>query len=263
MSVLRILHLYPRELGINGDVGNVLALRERARWRGVQTEVVSHAPGGELLASVDIVHIGSGPLSAQRMVHADVLRIAPLLTRWRDAGVPFLAVAGGWQLLGAELVTPEGEALAGAEVFPTRALLGAERHVDEVAVQMADGVTLAGFENHSAATVLNGGTPLGRILSGFGNGDGTEGVLLGASIGTHLHGPILPMNPALADRILAAALRAELPSVQRTERVDRYAANARRAIVERLGIGLPDPAAGFTETASPGPRPHRPGGPAQ
>lgn len=238
MSVLRILHLYPRELGINGDAGNVLALAERARWRGVDTEIVTHGPGASLPAKVDIVHIGSGPLSSQRIVHEDVMRIAAQLRQWRDAGVPILAIAGGWQLLGAELVTPEGETLPGAGVFPTRAVLASKRHVSEVVVRMPDGGTLAGFENHSATTTLNGGEPLGRIVGGFGNGDGNEGVLLGSAFGTHLHGPVLPMNPALADRMLATALRAELPPVAKTEQVDRYAINARRAIADRLGVGL-------------------------
>jgi CobQ-like glutamine amidotransferase family enzyme len=238
VSVLRILHLYPRELGINGDAGNVLALAERARWRGVEAEVVTHAVGDELPASVDLIHIGSGPLSSQRVVHADVLRIAPQLRQWRDAGVPILAIAGGWQLLGRELVTPEGETLGGAEVFPTRSVLGTERHVAEVVVRTRETGTLAGFENHSAVTTLEGGEPLGQVVSGFGNGDGSEGVVLGASIGTHLHGPVLPMNPVLADRMLATALRAELPPVTQTERVDRYATNARRAIADRLSVAL-------------------------
>lgn len=238
MSVLRILHLYPAELGINGDAGNILALAERARWRGVEVDVVSHAPGDELPPSVDLIHIGSGPLSAQRAVHEDLMRIAPRLLEWRDAGVPILAIAGGWQLLGTQLETPEGEVLAGAGVFPTRAALGAKRHVGEIVVRMADGTTLAGFENHSARTVLEGAEPLGRIVSGTGNDGSLEGVVVGSSIGTHLHGPLLPMNPVLADRLLATALRAELPPVAQTERVDRYATNARRAIAERLNVTL-------------------------
>ncbi|CAM5325544.1 type 1 glutamine amidotransferase [Leifsonia shinshuensis] len=242
MTVLRILHLYPRELGINGDAGNVLALAERARWRGVDVDVVSHAPGAELPASADIVHIGSGPLSSQRAVVGDVARIAPQLRQWRDAGVPILAIAGGWQLLGEEIETPDGETLAGAGVFPTRAVLGSRRHVAEVVVRMRDGGILAGFENHSATTTFgadaSGAAPLGDVVSGFGNGDKTEGVVIGNAIGTHLHGPVLPMNPVLADRMLQTALRGELPPVTQTERVDRYAANARRAIGARLGVAL-------------------------
>ncbi|MFF1574107.1 type 1 glutamine amidotransferase [Leifsonia sp. NPDC058292] len=244
MSDLRILHLYPRELGINGDVGNVTALVERAGWRGLVAEVLTHEVGDELPDAVDIVHIGSGPLSSQRVVLEDVQRIAPVLREWRDAGIPVLAIAGGWQLLGTEIVTADGERLAGAGVFPTSARLGTERHVGEIVVRGDAGV-LAGFENHSASTTLEGGEPLGAVLSGIGNGDAarSEGVQVAASVGTHLHGPVLPMNPELADRILATALARRgngtvLTATPAVRTVDGYAANARRAIAERVGLRL-------------------------
>lgn len=246
MRPLTILHLYPRELGINGDVGNVTALVERARWRGLESVVLHHEVGDDLPAEVDLVHIGSGPLSSQHVVRADVLRIAPALRDFANDGVPFLAIAGGWQLLGRELVTPQGDVLAGAGVLPTRATLGTDRRVGEVVVETGSGL-LAGFENHSATTTLEeGAAPLGAVLSGFGNdpdatGGRVEGVRLGESVGTHLHGPLLPMNPRIADQLLRAALvrRGEsLPEATSREltTVDGFALNARRAIADRLGV---------------------------
>jgi len=246
---LRILHLYPRELGINGDVGNVTSLVKRAQWRGLEATILRHEIGDELVSTVDIVHVGSGPLSSQRIVHADLLLIAPALRELAASGVPILAVAGGWQLLGHQLVTADGETLAGAGVFPSRAMLGADRHVGEIVVESADG-TLAGFENHSATTVLDDAAePLGTVVEGFGNGSvgpgaRLEGVRFGESIGTHLHGPVLPMNPVLADRMLSAALarRAEelpQPVSRELAGADGFAANARRAIAQRTGARAP------------------------
>jgi CobQ-like glutamine amidotransferase family enzyme len=242
---LRILHLYPRELGINGDAGNVTALVKRAGWRGVEATVTRHDVGDDLTTDVDIVHIGSGPLSSQRVVHADLLRIAPALRELTASGIPLLAVAGGWQLLGHQLVTTDGETLVGAGIFPSRATLGTARHVGEIVIESADGI-LAGFENHSATTVLDdGAVPLGTVVEGFGNGADAsgkrvEGVRLGESIGTHLHGPVLPMNPVLADRMLTAALsvRGEAlpqPVSRELSTADGFAANARRAIGQRIG----------------------------
>ena len=242
---LRILHLYPRELGINGDAGNVTVLVKRIQWRGLEAIVQRHDVGDAFPDAFDVVHIGSGPLSSQRIVHADVLRIAPRLRNLAASGVPILAVAGGWQLLGHELVASDGETLEGAGVFPSRATLGTSRHVGEFVVESADGM-LAGFENHSATTVLDtGAVPLGTVVQGFGNGpDATgtrvEGVRIGESVGTHLHGPVLPMNPMLADRMLAAALAVrgeELPQpiTRELTSADGFAANARRAIAQRTG----------------------------
>ena len=238
MSTLRILHLYPRELSINGDTGNVTALTQRLRWAGLTSSVWDYEPGGELPDQVDIVHIGSGPLSAQRAVHADVLRIADRLREWRDRQVPIIAISGGWQLLGNTLTTQD-QVLEGAGVFPTNAVLGATRRVGEILVRTQEGVILAGCENHSATTTRVGGIPLGQIVSGHGNNGVEEGVQIGESVGTHVHGALLPMNPTIADRILTRVLEIDsMPESLQSARADRYASFAREAIAGRLKLQL-------------------------
>jgi len=235
VTTLRILHLYPAELGINGDVGNVLALRRRAEWRGIDVEVVNHDVGSVLPDSVDLVHIGSGPVAGQAAVRADLVLIAPRLAEWKAAGVPFLAIAGGWQLLGARVTSATGEMFEGAGLFASSAVLGERRIVAEVVVESAHG-RVAGFENHSAVTTITG-TPLGRLVSGTGNGDGTEGLIEGSSIATNLHGPFLPMNPAWSDGLLRSALRVDsLPDAPQLAAIDAAAAASRSAIAGRLGV---------------------------
>lgn len=235
MTSLRVLHLYPRQLGINGDVGNVMALVQRVRWVGVSATVWDYEPGGELPDAVDVVHIGSGPLSAQRAVHADVLRIGEQLRRWHDQQIPILAISGGWQLLGRSLTTPDGQILEGAAVFPSHAVLGTGRRVGEILVRTPDGQVLAGCENHAATTTLEGGEALGHVVAGYGNDGSDEGIRVAESVGTHLHGALLPMNPLVADRILASALgEKEFPESEQRNHADRYAQFAREAIAGRL-----------------------------
>ena len=68
---------------------------------------------------------------------------------------------------------------------------------------------LAGFENHGGRTHLGPeAEPLGRVIHGYGNNgsDGFEGVRRLNMIGTYLHGPLLPKNAALADRLIELAL---------------------------------------------------------
>ena len=93
---------------------------------------------------------------------------------------------------------------------------------------------LTGFENHLGRTVLGrGSSPLGRVLVGVGNGDGTDGAVSvsGRVIGTYLHGPVLARNPALADWMLESALgelsELHVPVVERL-RLERIGA-ARRS----------------------------------
>jgi CobQ-like glutamine amidotransferase family enzyme len=244
---LTILALYPKQLGINGDSGNVLALVERARWRGITATVVEHNVGDALPHSVDIIHIGSGPRTAQLAVRADLALIAARLREWKLAGVPVLAIAGGWQLLGSSLVEEDGAVVDGAGVFDTTSRLVAARAVGEIMVETGDG-SVAGFENHGAVVTLGAGArPLGTVTAGYGNGGvaasaaRTEGVVEGDSIGTNLHGPFLPMNPTYADRMLRSALAfrgldTALGTDERVARVDAAAAQARTAIAKRLGL---------------------------
>ncbi|HEV7741947.1 MAG TPA: cobyric acid synthase, partial [Pseudolysinimonas sp.] len=63
--MITIVHLYPRELGINGDVGNVTALARRAGWRGLDLNVIGVGAGDTLPPQAHLVHIGSGPASAR------------------------------------------------------------------------------------------------------------------------------------------------------------------------------------------------------
>ncbi len=241
---LRIAHLYPAELGINGDVGNVLVLARRASSRGIEVEVVDVGVGDELPADVDIVHIGSGPFSAVQTVQPDALRHAEALRALRDAGAPILAVGGGWELLGRRIVHEEGE-LEGLDVFPSEVVRETRQSVAETVIALPDGHA-TGFANHSArTTLLDGAAPLGRIVRGFGNGgstakdSGDEGVRTAASIGTHLHGCILAMNPGIADELLAAALVRRdqaLPSVTPDlAELDDRARRSRDALAHRVG----------------------------
>jgi CobQ-like glutamine amidotransferase family enzyme len=247
---LTILSLYPKQLGINGDSGNVLALVSRAEWRGVDVTVLEHAPGAELPESVDLIHIGSGPRTAQLAVQADLAAIAPRLREWKAAGVPVVAIAGGWQLLGTSIEDESGVVTPGAGLFDSSAVLVAKRAVSEI-VLTADGGRIAGFENHGAVVTLgSGASPLGTLVAGIGHagvaaavpvGSAVDGIVEGASIGTNLHGPFLPMNPAVADRVLTAALtRAGFDGVlaedERVTHVDEAATNARAAIAGRLGV---------------------------
>nr|MBA2371861.1 glutamine amidotransferase [Chloroflexota bacterium] len=45
---LRIMHLYPDLMSIYGDRGNVIALQQRARWRGIHVDIRAHSAGSRL-----------------------------------------------------------------------------------------------------------------------------------------------------------------------------------------------------------------------
>jgi len=245
MTRVRVLHLYANELGINGDRGNVLALVRRLEWRGVQVEVIEGAVGHALPAEVDLVHIGSGPRSARDAVLPDILTKAAVLQRWVTAGVPLIAIGAGMQVLGRRIVGIDGVERSGVGILPLTVRDSNVRAVGEVLGEPRGAVRLAGFVNHGVTIELHEAEALTVLDRGPGNAgvvdvsDRGEGVRVGSLIGTHLGGPVLPMNPMLADELLSAALARHaltLPEPEeRVAHVDELARRSRAAIAARLG----------------------------
>lgn len=240
---LTILHVYPRQMGVSGDRGNVVALRRRAEAADIATEVVEYAPGDDLPTAADVVVVGNGPLSAMRSLGADVARIGAPLREFAAAGVPVVAVGGGFDLATNEVVPTEGSPVAGFGVFDARAVRGAERRVNyfvlDTRYPLLAGASkrLAGFEDHATRIELAAGVePFADVVSGGGNqaGSAVEGAVAGASFGTHTQGPILPLNPQLTDAVLSAATarlgREYAAAPERTATIDRYAREARATI---------------------------------
>jgi CobQ-like glutamine amidotransferase family enzyme len=211
---LRLLALYPEQMNIYADRGNIIFLQRRCEWRGIDFEYAAAGPGDRFdPAAHDFIYIGGGQDRDQRAVAADMVESKrEALAAAAGDGAVLLAVCGGYQLLGHSYELGEerlpGLGLADLETVrePGPRLIG------NVAIEVDLGggpQTLAGFENHGGRTHLGADAkPLGRVLKGFGNNgeDGFEGVHRDNLIGTYLHGPLLPKNAWLADHLIALAL---------------------------------------------------------
>lgn len=241
MSALRLLHLYPRALGINGDAGNVLALRQRLQWRGLAVEVVTVEAGEAAPREVDLVHIGSGPRSARDALLADAGERTEQLREWSSWGVPMIGVGAGFHLMSRSIVQLDGTERAGAGVLPVTIRDVMQRTVGEALGMPADGRRLAGYLNHAVEVERHDVEPLVELdrAPAAVPGAPEEGARAAHLIGTHLHGPVLPMNPWLADELLKAALTRHgqqlPPADDRVREVDEHARRARAAIAARLG----------------------------
>ena len=212
---LRIAHLHPESMAIYGDIGNVRTLLNRARWRGVDAEVVGIEAGPCDLSGVDLLVMGGGQDVDQDRVFPDVVgHKREEIMSAVERGMAVLAVCGGYQLLGHDYVDAQGTRLTGLGLLDLRTEAGPGRWIGNVVLEADPGLglspsTLVGFENHGGRTHLGPSLrPLGRVVVGGGNNgeDGGEGVVAGRVVGTYLHGSILPKNPALADWLLAGAL---------------------------------------------------------
>jgi lipid II isoglutaminyl synthase (glutamine-hydrolysing) len=214
MTELRLCALYPEQMNIYADRGNILLLRRRCEWRGIEFTYAAAGPGDDLDPGAhDLLYMGGGQDRDQRLVAADLLETKrDAIAEATGDGVVLLAVCGGYQLLGHAYQLGderiEGLGIADLETVrePGPRLIGNV----EIEVDLGGGARrLAGFENHGGRTYLGPkAEPLGRVIRGFGNNgtDGHEGVRMRNVIGTYLHGPLLPKNAWLADRLIQLAL---------------------------------------------------------
>jgi CobQ-like glutamine amidotransferase family enzyme len=207
-SALRVGLIFPELLGTYGDRGNAVVLVQRARWRGHDAELVEVAASEAIPDSLDVYLFGGGEDDPQAMAASGMRASAANIGRARDNGAAVLAVCAGFQLIGHRYDTGDGETIDGLGLVDAVTRAGSPRLIGEVVVQPDDSVpTLTGFENHGGRTTLGPGErPLGRVRTGGGNGDGHDGILGKRLVGTYLHGPVLPRNPALADLLLSWVL---------------------------------------------------------
>jgi len=216
-TALRVCALYPDLMNIYADRGNLLVLERRCAWRGIPFELSSSGLGEQLDADAhDLFYIGGGQDRDQELCAED------LIATKRDGlhaaaarGATILGVCGGYQLLG-HSYTLGDEEIPGVGLLDVRTVReDGPRLIGNVAIEVSlDGDAersrvLAGFENHGGRTRLGDGqAPLGRVLKGYGNDgrSGQEGAITANTIGTYLHGPLLPKNVWFADWLIARAL---------------------------------------------------------
>jgi CobQ-like glutamine amidotransferase family enzyme len=206
--------VYPELLGTYGDRGNAVVLVERCRRRGIDAELVEVPAGAPIPASIDVYLFGGGEDDPQVMAAAGMRESAAAIASARDGGAVVFAVCAGFQLLGHRYEARDGEHLDGLGLVDMTTTAGPTRLIGEVVVEPDPTLalpTLTGFENHGGRTALGPGErPLGTVVVGGGNGvGGGDGVLGDRLVGTYLHGPALPRNPALADLLLGWVVGAD------------------------------------------------------
>jgi CobQ-like glutamine amidotransferase family enzyme len=218
MYQLNIAHIYPEQMNIYGDRGNILTLVQRCQWRDIDVQLDGIKPMQSVdWTRYDLAFFGGGQDSGQALIADDfVQRHGPSVKAAINDGLVLLAICGGYQLLGHYFLTHTGEKLPGIGALDVHTVGGSQRLIGNIAIEWQPSVqrtgaprTLVGFENHSGRTYLGSGVvPLGCVLRGYGNNgeDGTEGAQYQNTHGCYMHGSLLPKNPHFADYLLTLAL---------------------------------------------------------
>ena len=235
---LRVAHLYPELLNLYGDSGNILVLRRRMEWRGIECDIAEvHVGEQPSLAGVDLAFIGGGSDREQRIVCEHLLRERDELVSFVEDGGLLLAVCGGYQLLGHSYQMGD-KTLPGLSLVDLFTDRGEPRLIGNVVVRSRlFERPVVGYENHGGRTHLGSGVEaLGQVLHGFGNDgkSGEEGCLYRNVLGTYVHGPLLPKNPDVADWLIGQALERKYGTGELEPLDDSEELEANQVMCERL-----------------------------
>ena len=176
---ISIAHLYPKLLNLYGDIGNIIALKNRCIWRGINVEF-EEINIGDKIKEHDLYFVGGGQDKQQEEVAQELYSNKSELLAQRDDGAVFLGICGGYQLFGHYYKPHDKEELKGVSLMDAYTVAGDKRFIGNVTVEtnFLTPKTLVGFENHSGLTFLEGETkPLAKTIIGNGNNgqDGFDG----------------------------------------------------------------------------------------
>lgn len=250
--------LYPTLMNVYGDIGNLKALQKRLEWRDIDCLVKYLEPGfnPNELKNCDIILMGGAQDKQQEIVAKDLYLKKKYLKDLIENKVPGLYVCGAYQFLGNYYKKSNGEIIKGLGIFDLYTKnLEDTRLIGNLIAKSDNFGYLIGFENHGGKTYLGKNImPLARVIKGFGNngnlpamqdgkalqaGDNTEGAIYKNSIGTYLHGPILPKNPKLADYLIQKALENKYQTKIELKKLDNlYEKEARLTIAKKLKVTI-------------------------
>ena len=223
-QVIDIVSLYPKDMNIYGDSGNVLTIQRRLALYGYEPRVHAYNQGCDWPEHVDMILGGGGQDTGQKKIIDDFFQRADLLRSLAADGVPMLMICGLYQLFGEYFETVDGSRLDGIGVI---------------------GAYTVGQETRMIGNLTETSADFGKDGTGNNGEDHTEGARVHNVIGTYMHGSLLPKNPAIADFLIRTAVErrygtfdpaaAGQTDAQRAalHRIDEIADRARRVAMSR------------------------------
>jgi CobQ-like glutamine amidotransferase family enzyme len=207
VAEFNIAHMYPELMNLYGDRGNLVCLQRRLEWYGHSCVIKNISLGDKLeFDKIDMIFMGGGSDREQGLVYQDLLDKADNLLTEIENGLPVLFICGAYQLLGKSYHSWDGSDMVGLGFFDFYTVGRKDRLIGNILINSEiPGVStsIVGFENHGGRTHFDNSNlkAFGTVIKGQGNNgkDKTEGLLYKNLIGTYLHGPLLPKNPAISD----------------------------------------------------------------
>lgn len=238
---LKILWMYHNLMDLYGDKGNIEVLKYRANKRGIEVIVDTCDIGEDKnIDDYDLFFLGGGADKEQNMIYKDLISRKDNIKEAMANKTAFLLICGGYQLFGKYYKELDGNVVEGLGLFDyyTESNEKDGRCIGNIVVETnldGDVFEVVGFENHGGQT-KGVTTPFARVLSGHGNTYKSEyeGFMNDSVIATYMHGPLLPKNPKVADKVILRALHKRYDIKELEPLNDELEDKAREVIIKRV-----------------------------
>lgn len=210
---LRICHLYGNLMNTYGDNGNLLMLKYIAKQLGEIAEIKLVSLKDKFdPKEFDIVLFGGGQDYEQQLIARDLPNKKIAIQDYIENDGLFIAICGGYQLLGHYYENANGEEIPGLGILDLYTKNDQKsRLISDVEIyNKRYNMTLVGYENHGGRTHIGPSLEaLGIVKMGYGNNgqDHKEGCQYKQTYGTYLHGPFLVRNPKFTESLIKTCLQ--------------------------------------------------------
>lgn len=236
---LKIINMYPDILNLYGDIGNLICIKQRCLWRGIEVNIENFTIDNEVaIEEADMILIGGGSDNGQGIVSKHLLKQNKELENFIDNEKIILAICGSYQMFGNSYIDVENKKVPCLEIFDIETISQKNRLTGNIIIENNLGLEpkeVVGFENHGGRT-YHSYPPFGSVKLGYGNNEEekNEGMIYKNFIASYLHGPLLPKNPQIADHMILSALKNkyDIDSLDKIE--DTIEINAHNTIIKRL-----------------------------
>lgn len=236
---LKIINMYPDILNLYGDIGNLICIKQRCIWRGIDVKIENFTIDHDVaIEEADMILIGGGSDNGQSIVSKHLLNQKKELENFIDDEKVILAICGSYQMFGNSYIDVDSEKVPCLEIFDIETVSQRNRLTGNIIIENNLGLEpkeIVGFENHGGRT-YHDYIPFGYVKLGYGNNEEEkkEGMIYKNFIASYLHGPLLPKNPQIADYIILNALKNKY-DIKSLEKIDdTIETNAHNTIIKRL-----------------------------
>ncbi|MCL2157759.1 MAG: glutamine amidotransferase [Methanobrevibacter sp.] len=241
---LKIINMYPDILNLYGDIGNLICIKQRCNWRGIEVNIENFTIDNEIaIKEADIILMGGGSHNSQKIISSHLLKQKKELKNYIDDGKVILAISSSYQMFGKSYINTDYsdenyQKIPSLEIFDIETYTQRDPLVGNTIIENNLNLKpkeIIGFKNHSFG-VYHDYTPLGSVKLGHGNNEQeqNEGMIYKNFIGSYLHGPLLPKNPHLADNIILTALKNKYAIESLAKIDDTFEMNAHNTVIKRV-----------------------------